>query len=432
MTAERQTVPPAAPQITTRVRHVPGPPLFSARLWLWGGTRLEDIPGQALVTARLLSEGTRRRSFEQISREAEDRGMMLATSSSSEVLGIALDALAEDWRLALDWLAELALEPSFPEDRLQWIVRQATAELDSLLDQGDLRTRRRFLHQIHHPHPYGRLPHGDRESLARLQATDCAAFHRSALAWGGCITVTGALDEDAVRDHLHQLFAHLPGDAAPLPQIASAQGGGEERQEELLPTGEQAHLYLGHLTIPRTHPDMPALEVLAVLLGAGAGLSGRLPERLREREGLAYQVDVATLVGGGLDPGRFAVYLGTTPSTAAQAERGVREELDHLLTNGITAEELEEARAYLLGRAPFRRETARQWADLLAEAELYGIPVDRSDWLQEVLQGLTRDAVDAAARRWIRPEALRVTLGRPETAENSTTENTTGEYNIGD
>lgn len=413
-TIEHPAVATAKPRLAMRVRRVAGPPLFSARLFLWGGTRLEEIPGQSLVTGRLLSEGTHQRSFDRIAREAEDLGMSISTSGSTEAVGVSIDALAEDWRLALEWLAELSLEPSFPEDRLRWVTRQATAELESLADQGDFRTRRRFLRQLYHPHPYGRMAQGNAASLAGLQVSDCLAFHQRALAWGGCVTVAGDLDEEAVQQHLEHLFADVMGTAEALPQLPAAEGDGAPRQEELLPSGEQAHLYLGHLTIPRNHPDMPALEVLGVLLGAGAGLSGRLPERIREQEGLAYQVDVATLTGGGLDPGRFVVYLGTTPATAEQAERSVREELSRLLTDGIQPEELEEARAYLLGRDPFRRETAHQWADLLAEAQLYGVPVDRPEWLVEVLRGLTREEVEAAVRRWIRPQELRVTLGRPQ------------------
>ena len=90
-----------------------------------------------------------------------------------------------------------------------------------------------------------------------------------------------------------------------------------------LPPGDQAHLYAGCLTVPRAHPDRHALDLLGVVLGSGAGLTGRLPERVREREGLAYSVQVQTLAGAGLDRGRLVVYVGTSPATLEQAERSV-------------------------------------------------------------------------------------------------------------
>ena len=176
---------------------------------------------------------------------------------------------------------------------------------------------------------------------------------------------------------------------------------------------DQAHLYIGQLTVARNHPDLPALEVAGVVLGAGAGMSGRLPERIREQEGLAYSSDIAVASGCGLEPGHLVAYVATAPATLVQAERAVREELERLVAGGIEEAELEDARAYLIGRDPFRRETARQWASLLAEAELYGLPMDRPEWVVETLQSLTRQDVEQAIRRWIRPQELKVAVGRP-------------------
>jgi len=117
---------------------------------------------------------------------------------------------------------------------------------------------------------------------------------------------------------------------------------------------------MGHLTVPRGHADYEALELVAVVLGSGAGLTGRIPARIREREGLAYTAYAQTIAGSGFDSGRLVAYVGTSPDTVAQAERGVVEEIARLVDGGVTEDELEEARAYLLGRDPFQRETARQ------------------------------------------------------------------------
>ncbi len=400
-------------KLTFRVRRVPGVPVVAARLWLRGGSRLEEIPGQSLIAGRLLAEGTRRRSWDRIAIEAEDRGILLHSFSTLDTACVAIEALAGDWQLTLDWLAELALEPSFPEDRFDWLRRQAAAELDSLLDQPQARTGRAFLEQLYHPHPYARPLQGDRDSLERLSAADCAAFHRRLLDWGGTAIVTGDIDEAAVEERLGQLFADLAGPAAPLPAVPLPRGREAARVEVAAGDGDQAHLCAGHLTVTRDHPQLPALEVAGVILGAGAGMSGRLPERIREREGLAYACDVQVATGAGLDPGRLVAYAGTSPATLDQAERAMREELARLVDDGIHQEELEDARAYLIGRDPFRRETARQWAGLLAEAELYGLPTDRPEWVVETLEALTQADIEAAARRWIRPDEIKVTVGLP-------------------
>ncbi len=409
MTAPEAT----AGRLAQRVRRVSGVPIVAARVWLWGGLRLEEVPGQSLVTGRLLAEGTRRRRWDRIALEAEDRGVLIQTFGSAETLCVAIEALAGDWLQVLDWLAELVLEPSFPEDRFEWVRRQTAAELESLLDQPEARTGRAFLEQLYRPHPFARALQGDPEGLARLTAGDCRAFHRRALGWGGVAVVTGEIDEAAVTRRLEELFADLAGAADRLPPIPPPIGSPEAHLEVEAGEADQAHLYAGHLTVPRRHPQLPALEVAGVVLGAGAGMSGRLPERIREREGLAYSSDLTVASGAGLEPGRLVAYAGTSPATLGAVERAIREELARLVQDGIADDELDDARAYLLGRDPFRRETARQWANLLAEAELYGLPTDRPEWVVETLEALTRADVEAAARTWIRPEELKVTVGLP-------------------
>jgi zinc protease len=120
------------------------------------------------------------------------------------------------------------------------------------------------------------------------------------------------------------------------------------------------------------------------------------------------------VAGSGLDPGRLVAYVGTSPATVEQAERGVAEEIAKLIEDGITDVELEEARAYLLGREPFRRETARQWADLLTEAVEYNLPLDNPEHRETELKDLDRRAVEEAARRHVHPGRLRITVGMPQ------------------
>jgi zinc protease len=386
--------------------------VVAIRLWLRAGGRQEPIPGQALLTGRMLTEGTRRRDWRRIAEEAEGKGMILQSNGTFESIGLSIDALAQDWELALEWAAELMLEPSFPEDRCAWLARQAAAELDSLADQPEVKTAWSFLEQLYAPHPRSRPLHGDEASLLGLTPADCALFHHRARAHGILAAVAGVVDEDAVHNRLLALLGGSPVDAEPFPEPPTPQGLAA-RRVVATDAEDQAHLYAGHLTVPRRHPDYTALEALAVILGSGAGLTGRIPARIREKEGLAYTAYAQTVAGSGLDIGRLVAYVGTSPATVEKAERGVAEEIARLVADGIEEAELEESRAYLLGREPFRRETARQWADLLIEAEEYEIPVDDFEHRKAELEALDRRAVEDAARRHVRPEDLRVTVGLP-------------------
>ena len=170
---------------------------------------------------------------------------------------------------------------------------------------------------------------------------------------------------------------------------------------------------VGALTVERNDPRLAALELLSVILGAGGGLVGRVPHRVREVEGLAYACRVETTAGAGLDPGRFEIYVGSARDQAERCESALRDELRRLVDEPVADSEVEEARAFLLGREPFRRETARQWAGLLGEAVLFGVPVDRPEWVRERLRSVQAAEVESVARLFLDPERLKTTLALP-------------------
>jgi zinc protease len=411
-----------------RLRRTAGAPVVAVRFLLAGGARCEATPGQALLTGRLLTEGTRRRSWEQIAADAEGRGMILSSFGGYETHGVALDALAADWRLALEWTAELVFDSVFPEERLRWLARQAAAELEAQADQADLMTARAFAEQLYAPHPRGRPLQGDAASLEQLTPESCRAFHESALGWGAYLSVAGEIDEKAVAAVAGDLFGERlargrsgrdghPG--APRPVPARPAESPDMRREIVTHAQDQAHLFLGSRTVGRAHPDYAALELAAVLLGTGSGLTGRIPQRIREREGLAYTATADTVSGAGIDEGRLVCYVGTAPETLDQAEASVRDELARFLAEPIPGQELESARSFLLGREPFRRETARQWADLLAASALLDLPLDDPQWHAGRIARLTSEEVEAAARRWLDPGKLVVTRGLPTFRESA-------------
>ena len=97
--------------------------------------------------------------------------------------------------------------------------------------------------------------------------------------------------------------------------------------------------------MPRDDPDREALDVVNHVFGGG--LSSRLFDEIRERRGLAYSVYSATSAYA--DAGAWSVYAGAMPDHAGEVERLVGAELDRLVTDGITDDELAIAIGYLTG-----------------------------------------------------------------------------------
>jgi len=391
---------------------MPGAPLVAIRVALAGGARAEPTPGVALVAGRGLAEGSRHRDYRALAEAAEDRGLSAAAFGAFEWIGVAVDGLASAWEEALELAAEMALEPAFPDARVRLLGRQAAAELEAQADDGATVAGRAFARLLYGEHPKGRPLQGDPESLARIDREACVRFHAASLAAGGCVAVAGAIDEGEVESRLERLFAGLPppppaSSPAPPPVPAA------RRLEVTTRARDQAHLFVGQLSVARAHPDCAALEIAAIALGAGPGLSGRVPSRVRDRDGLAYDASADTVAGAGLDAGRLVAYAGTSPATVARAERAIVEELRRLGAEALADAEIEEARAYLVGREPFRRETARQWVDLAAAGAIEGLPFEDERWSRRRVAGPSAAEVRAALARHLDPERLAVAIGRP-------------------
>jgi zinc protease len=408
--------PRTGPRIA--VRRVEGVPVVAFRAWVPGGAEAELSPGTAWATGQLLLEGTRNRSWERIAEEAEQIGAGLFGFAAGEVHGVGVDALADDWELALDWGFELLLDSVFPAERVRWVARQGAAELAAHLDRADVVTAYAFLDQLYAPHPRSRPPMGAPGALVTLEGGVVAACHRDGLERGPLVTVAGRIDPERVEERLRASLERLPeGPGRPVTPSRPAEIGPDRRVVET-PDDEQAHLYLGHLTVPRLHADYPALELASVILGAGSGLTGRIPFRLRDQEGLGYSVSATCIGDAGAEAGRLVLYVGTSPDTVERAEAAAREELERLLGDGIGPEELESSRTYLEGQEPFRRETARQWSTRLAESLYWGLPLDDSARRIDSWRSLSVDDVNAALRRHVHPGALRVTVGLPPGAQD--------------
>ena len=378
-----------------------------------GGERLAELPGQALATGRMLCEGTEVLTWDEIASRTEERGIELFGGAGFDVHGVSVDALAEDWREAIDWTARTLLEPSFPETRLEWLRGRTLAELASWSERPDAAAELALLHQLYGEHPRAHLLEGTENGLLELSPQACRRFHRAALGRGLVIAVAGPIDRHRVAEHVRRAL-RLPRLERPIDEDPVPLDRRPADRRSVTVRGEQGHLLLGALTVPRAHPDWPALELLGVALGDGPGLAGRLPARVRERDGLAYTVSVDTLEAAGVDPGRLVVRLSTTTASLAPAESAVRDELSRLVETGVGEEELASGVAFLAASEAFGRETPAQWARLLVEAELLGMPVDDVDWVVDGWRQLTPESVRDVCRRWLLPQDLQVVVGVPD------------------
>jgi zinc protease len=133
--------------------------------------------------------------------------------------------------------------------------------------------------------------------------------------------------------------------------------------------------------------------------------------RIREKLGLAYYVGAQNVLG--LAPGYFAFYAGTEPDKASQVETELLNEAELLRAEGLSPEELKRAKAKIVGQRKIARQDLGGFAMTNALDELYGLGYAYTETEDPLYEAVTLDEVKAAARKYLRPDALVVATVRP-------------------
>ena len=234
-------------------------------------------------------------------------------------------------------------------------------------------------------HPYGLPTHGTLESLATVERDELKSLARRLITRGALhIGVVGAIDESRAARLIDAVFADLPasGDLRAVAQAPFVGLGGVEIVDLDVP---QSTIRFGRPAVARDDPDYIASIVLAHVLGGGTGLSSRLFREVREKRGLAYSVSAS------MQSFDHASYLhgGTTTKNerASESLDVIRAEILDLAQGGLSEDELEKGKKYLIGSYPLRFDTSAKIAGQLVHIQLEGHGADLARRAQSPRRG---------------------------------------------
>jgi zinc protease len=187
---------------------------------------------------------------------------------------------------------------------------------------------------------------------------------------------------------------------------------GRPRVRRIQRPGDQVHLLLGHLGVPRNDPDYEALLVLDHVFGSGPGFSDRLGRIVRDEMGLVYAIGGGITDSADILPGVFRIYAGTMPEEADRVVATITDQVRAMRSGAFSDEEVERARRYLAGAWVFDFQGVEQRAERLLDLERWGRSLDEPRTWPERIAAITPAQVRRAARAHLAPEALcRVELG---------------------
>lgn len=391
--------------VTLLVAERPAIPIVVVRAWVRAGAVLDPLgkAGLANLTAELLTRGTRTRTGRQIDQAIESVGASLSSEGGRDGITVSLSVLKKDLALGLDLLADVLLNPTFPQEEFDRKAQEIRAAIQRAEESPETVAGKAFRRLIFPGHPYGTPLEGSVESVDTITRDDVAAFYAGSYRpQETVIAVAGDVTRDEIRAAVEQRLGgwSMSPPATPPPPVAAL--GVPAATRTIQREATQASVLIGEPSVGRHHPDYYALQVASYILGGGS--ASRLYQRLREERGLVYSVYSV------LAPGRygalFEVGFQTRNDAVREALAIVREELTRLRQERVTPEELARTKAYLIGSFPLRMDTTGEVADLLLTIEEHGLGLDYPRRLPRLIETVTIDALHRAVRTHWDPAAM--------------------------
>lgn len=364
----------------------------------------EEKAGLADLVGNMLDEGIeddrgRRRSGDELAGDVEFVGGQYATSTN----GVSVKVLSEHADVAFNTVRDLLRFPSFPKERFEKLREDQLAEIESM-DQDPTRVARRLFfesafkgHPMHHPLV------GYKETVKALTLDDVESYYRRHFRpENTVIAIVGDIDPSkAVEEIGARLGAWQGGGPWKKPAVIPALRQAEARPVTQTYKAQQVRIHLGHVGIERTNPDLPALRVLEMILLTSPGFTNRLSRNVRDVQGLAYDVNGSITVGAGLVASPFQVVLGVEAKDKDKGLQAVMHVLEEFLKDGPTAEEVKDAKDYLLASFVSSWETVEDLADYLLTVERYGLGPDYAAKYYTAVKAVTPEEVLRLARKYI-------------------------------
>jgi zinc protease len=374
----------------------------------------EAKAGLAIMASNLLDEGTKTRSSFEIAEAIEATGGHLETDASFERVVAAATVLKQDMDLGLELVADLLINPIFPEDYVAKEKSRTLAEIASAKDRPQVVAGWAFNELVYGTHPLHRPAQGYPETIERITRDDLLGFHDQFFSPSNALlSIVGDFRISEILSLVERRFGRWTPRKVSTEAIVKPVRQKERREKFISMAAQQANIYLGHLGIERTNPDFYALQVLDTILGGGAGFTARIPQRLRDELGLAYTTFASITMTAGIDPGRFIAYIGTSPENTKLAVEGLLNEVRRIVADPVSQGELQDAKDFLTGSFVFAFESSAQIARFLIQATVYDLGFDYGERYPSLIKDISADDIGRVAGKYLDSENYTLTVSGP-------------------
>ena len=329
--------------------------------------------GRAALAAAMLTEGAGTLDALAFQRALDDGALQLTASVSADQLTIHLHGLREQAKRGGELLAMALAQPQFAAADLSRIKTAMQAQLAQLQETPDYQATRLFDTTAFAGHPYANPPGGTPASLSAITADDLRQYLTTYATQGNVrISVAGDVDSELLDEMLMPVVDALhDGDAATPTAAVKLSGAGSMVQQAMVVP--QSSVQFALPSVARDDPKFYAAYVLNYILG-GQGLVSRLADRVRQQQGLVYGIGTEIDVRRGISLLRGE--LATRSATTTQAILAVKQVIAELRDKGVTSQECEDAKTYVIGANTLRLDNSQQIASMVMTMQVQDLGKD--------------------------------------------------------
>jgi zinc protease len=349
------------------------------------------LTGLAVMTANLLTQGTEKRSAQQIANEIDFVGGTLAAAAEKDATGVSLAITKNNLKTGMDLMADVVLHPTFQQDEIDRQRQQLLSGLQVQSADPDYLATAVFDRVVYPGSPYGLPSDGTVETATKFDRDSIVKFHAGSYAPNeALIAFAGDITPEAAFELATRYFGGWEKkEVAHTARQAPAAGAGVHIWVVDKPDAVQTQIRIGRLGIRRADPNYIPLLVANRILGGG--YNSRLNTEVRINKGLTYGANSSfhsMKYTGSFDAGTYTRTEATVEATKLMVEL-----MTKMAAEGGTPAEMDFARDYLAGVYPIQSETATAVANRVLEVAIYDLPADYADTYPDRIRAVNIEKV---------------------------------------
>lgn len=397
-----------------------------------GSARDGTQPGIANLTNTLLGQNSKTKDADALAASFDDVAANFDQEATREYSQLTLRVLNNPQQLqaALTNFHLLLAEPVFTGKSFNRTKDQVQQALLQQQQDPDAVATNTFFATLYGDHPYAHNPLGDRQSLASYTPADVLAFYRHYYVGANMtVAIIGDLSSDQAKTIAEQLVGSLPAGSA-APALPKPNYQPDQFRVAIPFPSSQTYIRVGELGVAMGNPDLPALTVGNCTLG-GCVLISRLFNEVRDKRGLAYNIDSDYIPMQTTGP--FVVESQSKNQSSDEAVGLIISEINRFISKGPTTDELDAAKASIIGSFPLRFDSNSNIADEVALLGFYRLPLDYFNTYQAKIAAVTESDVRRSFAQYLNPtQLLTVTVGATtDTQQNAAANPTPTQQNTG-